>query len=203
MIRPEIDATGTWRLESPFSIDESVVYRCEAINGFQALEAQGIDVFQRYYYPVGLDESTFQADKLNNVDIVTLMAEGEDTIFVPTTYILEAPGADVVDYRQFFLSIKLGLLPASTSMGNLQQVIADAVKTQLGVTPDIRTVVHPVTQSVTLAEHDQIEAVRRATIEIVPSYQARFEAQIEINTRLRERIVMYENEILRLKDLLS
>ncbi|CAH0447971.1 hypothetical protein SM033_00147 [Vibrio phage vB_VpaM_sm033] len=203
MIRPEIDATGVWRLEAPYTIDESAVYRCEAINGFNSLEAQGVNVYERYYLPVGLDESTYLNDKLNNIDIVTLMAEGYDTVFVPTTYILEAPGADIVDYRQFFLGVKIGLLPATTSMVELEAAIKDIVKARLGVTPDIRPVVHPVTQTVTLAEHDQIEAARLAALDITPSFEQRYIEEVEKNARLSERINLYEGEIVRLKDLLS
>lgn len=200
MIRPEIDAVGQWKLEAPFSVDPTITYQCEAINGFQALEAQGIDVYERFYLPFGLSTSKYSEDKINNIDIVTLMSEGLDPVLVPTSFILEAPGVDAVDYKQFFLAIRLGALPGNISLDKLKTEIEDLVKTEVGIVPSVEEVVHPVAGTVSLAQHEQIEAARNSLKEITPSFKQRYEETAELLSRQAEKIKFLEEEIIRLND---
>ncbi|QNI20957.1 hypothetical protein [Vibrio phage vB_pir03] len=203
MIRPEINATGQWVLEQPFTADPSIVYSCQAINGFEALELAGVDVYLRYYSPLGIDEAKFREDKLNKVDIVTLIAEGKDPILVPTSYILQAPGVDAVEYNQYYLAIQLGMLPGNTSFVSLVERLKDVVKSDIGITPLIRQVAHPVTNTVTNAEHEQIEAMRATLREVTPSSEQKVIEQQKIIAAQATRIILFQEEIIRLRDLLG
>lgn len=200
MVRPEIDAVGQWKLETPFQADPAIIYKCEAINGFPALEAQGVDVFERYYLPFGLSQSKYLEDKLNNIDIVTLMSDGVDPILVPTSFINEAPGVDVVDYKQFFLGVRLGPLPSNSSLDKLKTEVEDLVRTEVGIIPDVKIVVHPVGGTITTAQHEQLEAARNALKEIKPSFKHRLTVANETLARQAEKISFLEAEIIRLND---
>jgi hypothetical protein len=74
MTTPQINATGVYTVREPFTIANGIIYRCEGIIGFNALDNHGINVFDEYYEPNNLTMSEYVADKDADVNIITLIS---------------------------------------------------------------------------------------------------------------------------------
>lgn len=131
---PGINATGIYVLFAPWTVVTGAIYRAEAIDGFESLEAQGIDVYAKYYQAYeseGITVQDFQRDRLNAINIVTLMSDTQDTIYVPSSYIKEFPSSIAYPYSRVLLSVDLGLLPdgisLQTTIENIQSHVSELV----------------------------------------------------------------------------
>lgn len=159
---PRINATGAYELRSPFTIDSGIEYRCEAIEGFEKLEEQGINPFSEYYQPNGLLMSDYQDDKNNGINIITLMSENGATIHVPSSYIISYPTDTSVPYSNIVLSVDLGSLPEQRDLLDLQMLVKQAAEQVTGNTVTVNIHKRPIRGFVSYTESQQLEASREA-----------------------------------------
>lgn len=131
---PGINATGVYVLYTPWVVEAGAIYRAEAIDGFESLEANGVDVYARYYQAYedqGITIQDFQRDRLNAINIITLMSDTAETIYVPSSYIKEFPRSIAYPYSRVLLSVDLGLLPdgvsLQTTIENIQSHVSELV----------------------------------------------------------------------------
>jgi len=129
---PQINATGSYELRTPWVIDSNVDYRCEALRGFEELELDNIDVYDRFYNPKGVSEQRFGEDRVNGINIVTLMSTDGPTIHVPSSYILKFPNNLNVPHSRLIMAIDLGLIPDHLDFYQLQQDILALVTNTIG-----------------------------------------------------------------------
>lgn len=201
MATPPINATGVYIVREPFVVEKDAIYKCEGIQGFESLEHQAVDVFISHYAPFGLTEEDFERDSQVGVDIVWLLSDEAEPVVIPSSYIEEFPQAGDVDYRQFFITMNLGPLPAGTSLTYLEGELVDRVKAEVGVTPQIRTVTNNIAGQISVDEHEQLSAVRQAMKEVEPSNQQRFITAIKELVAQRKKTQLLEEEIDRLNNL--
>lgn len=164
---PPLNATGTFELLTPFTIEDGKVYRAEALDGFESLEVREIDVFKTYYDSQGLTQQDYEADKLNKVDIVTLMSDDAPTIYVPSSYIKSFPLTSGYPYGRIVLSVDLGVLPDGLDFLPVVSVIETQVSEIVGVLPEnMEVIIHRLseTQGVDHSKHEQLENLRKSRI---------------------------------------
>lgn len=185
---PPINATGAYELISPFAIDSNKVYRCEAIDGFEALAERNIDVFAKYYNPHGLSHNAYEIDRRAGINIVTLMSDEGPTVNVPSSYILTFPIDLSIPHSRIVLSIDLGIIADSVNL--------DALATELlAIAADYsgkaaQSAVHriPLAGVVSKDEATQLEAARLGSVvETVSHYTGKLAAEAE-NVGLKNKI---------------
>ena len=164
---PPIGTKGLYTLNTPF--DAQVVagaqYTTEAIRTFEELERAGIDIFQEFYDPLGLEESDVEADRTAGAILVSLLSDTAAQINVPSTYIVSYPDLAFIPYSHVVLGISLGPLPDRLDLSVLQTEIEDLVSEKIGITDATVTVGKgPSTGVITPANHQSIEAARIAGI---------------------------------------
>lgn len=130
---PPIFATGRWVIDSPFSVPASTIYICKAVRSFDDLKARGIDPYDAYYLPKGLDRSLYESDVTNLANIVTLMSDTHPTVYVPDTYITSYPDTTTVPYRHLVLSISLGAVPNTLVLDDFKAKIEEYSLASLGI----------------------------------------------------------------------
>lgn len=184
---PPINVTGIFTLASPFETEEGAIYRCEAIRGFNTLELQGIDVLNAFYIPAGLTLTDYETDKLNDVDIITLMSDNAETIHVPCTYITAYPLTETVPYSHMFLSVSLGVLPDDVILTGAMEAIEESVSEIVGTTAGVKIMKNSISNGVSWSEHTMLESNRKALVTRRETNAAAIRRMGNENASLRQR----------------
>lgn len=169
LITPPIHATGVYSLYSPFTVSLEMIYRCHAVRSFDELVKRGINVFEEYYSPKGLTEKIYKEDAAKGASIVTLISADNEYLYVPNTYIESYPGMAGLRYERKLLMLDLGPLPANFQLNYLLADMQDLVTKAVGVTEDkakLTFATVPMNGSVSHEDHIQLEATRRAAIQL-------------------------------------
>lgn len=197
MATPPINAVGAYGLKAPFVTEVNASYKCEAINGFEALTEAGVDIFNTYYAPAGLSQAQYESDKVNAVDIVTLISMTAATIILPSSFITSFPVSGEVPYSQTFLVVDVGLLPDGFIFNSTKTEIKTVIESLIGLTPVIDTVTHPVAGIIDPSTHEQMTAARVANMVPRDNYKKLYETEASANRELRQRIDLLTEELTR------
>jgi hypothetical protein len=136
---PPLYATGRWQLRTPFTINPSKVYTCRAIQSFESLREQGVDIYKRYYLPYGAHQWTYDQDAAQLSNMVTLMSPTEPTVVVPDSYIEAYPEVTTVPYHHTVLSLSIGAIPTALPLSDFKDKIKAYALATLGIDVDVKT----------------------------------------------------------------
>ena len=184
---PPIHTKGLFTLKQPFQLDPTKLYEVFAIRDFRDLEQKGVDVFETYYEPNGLDRSQFRSDDSDEASIITLISEDNDIVFVPDTFILSFPDQGSVKYQHVVLSVNFGALPDFLDFDHTIEQIQTVATGVIGKQPEVNTHIAPTRNAITPDDHQVLEASRRQNIDQLETDRARLLEQQRINADLRER----------------
>jgi len=195
---PPINATGEYSLSAPFSTPSGAIYRCEAIQGFEALDQKNVDIFATYYEPHGLTSQDYENDRTNAINIITLISDVEPTIYVPSSYIAGFPTTTNIPYSRLVMSIDLGVLPDGLDLTSVMSVIQSQCSEVIGQTATVDLHKVSIENSISESQHEQLEANRLAAIvERETPYAALQRLTNEIaalNTRIGEMATIILNQ---------
>lgn len=166
---PPLNATGRYVLRLPFTCDITIDYRAEALDGFEALEERGIDVFQEYYAPHGLNKSIYSSDSGGGINIVTIMSADAQTINVPSSHIISYPFDTSLPHSRLIIAVDAGLLPDGYVMDDVVSACATLVRESIG--NDAVATLHriPVTGFVSKAEGSALDNARASIRGSIPT----------------------------------
>jgi len=165
-----------------------MTYTCIAIRSFTDLANAGIDVYNTFYQPVGLDLTTFNTDSQNGVPIVALAGSDSNIVYIPGSYITGTPDQSGVIYQNVVLAVPLGLLPKGLDTSNLITSINGVVQSMIGVTANATAVITPLSETVTQAAAATIEAGRQGQITNASSDHAMYLQQVALNAQLQAQL---------------
>lgn len=164
---PPLHAQGRYVVKSPWELPNTVIYECIAIRTFEDIYKVGIDVYERYYVPMGLvngGDFNFSDEESKNANIITLRGSDKSIVYIPDTYILSFPKAGNVKYQHVVLSASLGALPEYLDLTSLKEEIEDLVSSKLGTTAIVKEAAIPATEQPTQVQHEVLEAARVGSI---------------------------------------
>lgn len=164
LLTPPINTRGLFTVFSPFVVQMTTVYRCTAIRTFDVLITQGIDVFEKFYTPLELSEDIYTEDFDMRASIVTLVSSEGEHLYIPNTFIESYPGMNGLDYNRKLFVMDLGLLPSHLSVANMIPDVVEVIAKVVGVSATCEYVEVPYIQSITQAEHVQLESSRLSAI---------------------------------------
>jgi hypothetical protein len=164
-IIPAVGTRGRFILAPPFeaAMTPNTIYHLAATREYEDIEALGQNIFELFYKPFNLLESDLQADRSAGAVLVTLMTANSRPLYVPSTYVT-FPDLNFKPYNQFVACLSFGPLPNSTIFDSVIQALKNTTSDFLGVEPEINIAFMPLTDLITPAEHDTLEAVRQAAI---------------------------------------
>lgn len=193
MTTPQINATGVYTVREPFTIANGIIYRCEGIIGFNALDNHGINVFDEYYEPNNLTMSEYVADKDADVNIITLIStNGGPKLNIPDSYILTVPSVEIVPYARLILSVDLGLLPEDISLQSTIDEIKAVASDLIGVLPKVKAHRVSVEGGVDHDKHELLETNRRLAM--------RYRATAHAETRRLADVVASKDQYISLME---
>ncbi len=188
MATPPINAVGLYTVKAPFTIVSGAVYKCEAIEGFEALDHKGIDIHAIYYAPHGLSAAQYDSDRLNSVDIVTLVSLSAPTIVLPSSFILDYPTGGAIPYSQHFLVVDVGLLPDNFDFTAVEADFKETVQAIVGNDPNITHVVHPVLETIDEGTHEQLTKARAANMAVRDNFKKLYTSEVIKTRGLEQRV---------------
>lgn len=163
-ITPTLHAKGVYKLRSPWTASESVIYECIAIRSIPDFVDRGVDVLSKVYTPVGLGQTELNSDIADSAMIITLVAAGKAPIYVPDTYITAAPAADGIPFSHTVLSVSLGAIPDSLDLSFVISQVQSVVQASFGISPTVNQHVAPTTGYMSQAAAEAWETGRQAAI---------------------------------------
>lgn len=197
MATPPINALGQYVVRPPFNIPAGAIYKCEAINGFEALEKDGANVFSKFYTPFGISQDTFNTDRINGIDIVTLISSTHPTVILPSSFIVSFPNITAIPYNNVFLVMDLGILPDKTELRAGIDYCKEVIEDFHGVTPTVQVVAHPIAGLIDSSQHEALVNARIAKMKERDTVYKQFQdAQVKIAAQ-QQRINLLEAELRR------
>ncbi len=197
MATPPINALGQYVVRPPFNIPAGAIYKCEAINGFEALEKEGVNVFSKFYLPYGISQDVFNGDKVNGIDIVTLISTTHPTVILPSSYIVSFPDITAIPYNNVFLVMELGILPDKTELRAGIDYCKEVIQDFHGVTPTVQVVAHPIAGLIDSSQHEALVNARLAKMKERDTIYKQFQdSQVKI-AQQAQRIALLEAELKR------
>lgn len=198
-----MEVSGRFEAITPFNakVLQGVFYTVIAIRLFDDCEADGEDVYQRYYAPMGLSNAEYSVDKSSGAAIVTLRDPDGNTVELPDTYIASYPKMGAAKYQHVVLAVSLGPIPETVQLDTLIAKIGEVTSDVIGVENRVQIAAAPSSGVITDEEHEALETARIARIKTRTSTAAdlvRSNAQLVI---MQERITVYE-QILRANGLM-
>ena len=200
---PPINATGAFEVLAPFAVESGAIYRCEAIVGFEALEGNGVDVFETYYSTTGVSNEVYLEDATNGINIITLISDTAATLVIPSSYISKFPTAVSVPYSRMVLSVDLGVLPDGVDLTSCMDVIASEVSEVIGVPTAVEAHKLSVEDAVSFSEHEMLELNRVDNIIVRETPFAALARMAIVEAGLRARIIELETIIIQQKTVID
>ena len=197
MATPPINALGQYVVRPPFNIPAGAIYKCEAINGFEALDKDGVNVFSKFYTPFGISQDIFNTDRINGIDIVTLISSTHPTVILPSSFIVSFPNITAIPYNGVFLVMDLGILPDKTELRAGIDYCKEVIEDFHGVTPTVQVVAHPIAGLIDSSQHEALVNARIAKMKERDTVYKQFQdAQVKIAAQ-QQRINLLEAELRR------
>lgn len=185
---PPMGVTGTFLLKEPFKLDVNRSYTVKAIRSFDDLERAKVDPVNLVYRPFSLGDAEYSADRRNLARIYTLTGtNGEDTVYVPSTYILEYPKPTSDTHHWFHAIVSLGILPNDFDVTRVTEAIGNEVAKYIGVEPDVHLAVSDTTDVISPEEAILLEEARVSAIEYGSTlYKDKIELQARLDVALAQ-----------------
>ena len=178
---PDIGLKGKYELLTPWENDETLIYSCERVSTILDFRlASEVDVLKEIYIDNGLSEDDYSYAIKNNIKIVTLKTDKEVYIEIPDNYIKKIPDLAFVPYKQYIISLNLGLLPADIDLSSTVDELSSVVMKTENVI--VKPIVHSYRSNrfVDWATHLEMEENRKSGI---TPYQTTWERIIELEKR--------------------
>lgn len=165
---PALNSSGTYQFKKPFSdfINSQTVYQCKSIRKISELISSGVNVFNTYYSPYNIQSLVYEEDKANDISIIGLYNDTAKWLYIPTTFINAYPDNSGVPYRRMAYAIDIGPVEESFDLTTLNDNLTNLVKTNLGITPDIRIVSLSKPSMVRYEDHVAIQNMRQGRINV-------------------------------------
>ena len=195
---PPMYARGRYVLTAPFDslITATRLYTCIAIRSFKDVYEDGLDVEIEYYNPMGLVNGQdyggspfdFQAEKDALANIVTLIGDNGQMIFVPDTFIASYPDLTDVKYSQIVVAFNFGAVPDYLVLSAVKSGMANLGASHLGVVPAVTEHRAPSANAVTPIQHEALEVARLGAISNQETDYAKWK-------RMEQKIIQLQDTI--------
>lgn len=195
--KPSVGDSGKFTLLSPFSqyLTPEAIYTCRSIRTINDIVASGEPVYERYYKLADISETKFKLDAANNVCIIGLQAGTGEWIYVPETYISEAPTSNGIKYIPVVIGVNIGSIPIDLDIKPLMKMLADVSQSSLGIEPQVKPVIMTQPALISNEDHIRLNIARQANI---TNKKTDFLKAIELNNeniRLKAQIKALEEYI--------
>ena len=151
---PTFNTTGVFQLKAPFTI-APVSYTVVGIENMKSLVKEGRDIFNDIYVFNSLTETEYLDDLDNNVNIVTLEHDEEESpLEIPSSYIIGIPEEHPIPYQRYILTIDVDEMPHDYNIYPLIDELKTLADSYLGKSSSIQLHRIPLKKIITILEHN-------------------------------------------------
>lgn len=171
-IIPALWATGQFELLPPFDrvVNPASTYTVEAIRTVSEMQGLNINIYQRVFVPLGVDEATYLT-MLNSIaqaggSIITLIPRKGAPVYVASTHLKSFPLVDGFLYERMVLMCDLGALSQDMKPA-LEEAIThfqDWILEHYGIRGVVKIGTVPVIGYVSQFDHETLETARKNRI---------------------------------------
>ena len=198
-IVPMVGLKGSFKVKSPWKIDNTVIYECVNISTIAVARIEfHLNVLEEIYKKNGLTEDDYQIAVARDTKLVTLTSVGEPTLLIPDTHIDGLPDQGYVPYQQMILSIDLGLLPKGLDVNSIRSEIDVLIKKKLNLIT--KTKAHVVDRDIFVSwdQHQSVESSRKSGITpYFTDWERARDLEVE-NDALSDAVRQLESELIKL-----
>lgn len=194
-ITPPINAVGTYVLTTPFTVVEGVDYTCQAIRSFNDCATRGLDVSTDVYIAKGLTEAEYLLDKTALVNLITLVAPGQKTIYVPDSYIESYPDVGQEPPVRLIVSIDLGIVTGTWDEQALLTALANLTSDTVGGSPVAQLHKTPVQGRALANDIEALDASRAISVANRTSDYSKHLKEAADNDLLRDKVSSLESMV--------
>lgn len=164
--RPNVGDSGKFSLLPPFSqyITPDAIYTCRSVRTINDIVAAGEAVYEKYYKPAGVADVKFKSDAIQNVCIIGLQAGTGEWVYVPDSFISEAPTSNGVKYIPVVIGANLGVIPADLKLDTVMKTISEVIKSSLGIDSEVKPVIVAQPALISQDDHVRINNIRQSNI---------------------------------------
>lgn len=200
-ITPPVGTKGVITLNEPFANDvtANVPYTVAAVRTLADIAAAGQDPYALYYAPKGLSQDVYQQDVDNGACLLSLQSPAGQWVYVPNSYLANAPAAGGVPYTVMGVAINLGALPDSLSLAYFKSTIQQLAHDLLGVTvqpDDVQALTMSATTFLSQDDSKVIETARQNVMSTVVTDYAKLQQSEAARMDAIGKITELENYIL-------
>lgn len=194
LLIPPINTKGSFVFAPPFDkiIDMSREYTVTGMRSLVELFNNGEKPFDMIYKPVGLTETDFNNDVINNVPIIVLSTEGCDFLYVPANRITSIPMISGVKYVEKILSLSLGNVPLDLDLTLLSNTIVDVAYEIVGIKATVTENRSSSVFLVTESEDTIFRTLMKNRASVDKSYKTKYEELKLILAEKDKKITMLE-----------
>jgi len=163
-LTPPVNTEGVFKVNSPFSLPQDVLFRVDAIANFADVARRGDDPYAKYYAPLNISNSDYLDDAKVGASIITFKSSDGQLVFIPDTYIETYPGAAGVSYVRNVLVWDCGPVPDYVDINALNADAVAVLTKGLGVTVTASVTTLAFEGVISDENHARMEAERKARI---------------------------------------
>lgn len=183
-LSPTPNREGIYVAKMPFKIDETTIFKCEAIRTFPELIRRGVDVFAEYYLPKGLTKEIYIEDANVGAAIIVLKSVDGQILHIPNTYLDKIPGQTGLSYQRNIVTADLGPVPDYVDVALIESDIKDLIARYIGVDANVVTVSLQHDGEFTDEQHIQMENLRKLNIRKTVPLSLQLSEERERNAKL-------------------
>lgn len=194
-LTPPIYATGRYTVAAPFELVEGADYTCHAIRTFDDCHLRNMDVYAEVYAKNDIERSKYLDDEKAGINIITLMSEGNPTIYIPDSYITSYPNMGEAIPQRLIVSVDLGIISSHWNEQYLLTQMENLASDVIGGNPTARLHSTPVTGRASAEDVKALNAIRENSIVTRTSDYAKSQTLEKQNSLLNDKVKSLEDEI--------
>lgn len=171
-IIPSLKVVGRFEALAPFDrvVNYMASYTVEAIRTVGEMQGLNINIYQRVFAPLGVDQATYltMIDQIAQAGgvIVTLIPRKGAPVYVASTYLKSFPLTDGFVYERMVLVSDLGALSSDMkpALDEAMTHFQDWIFQHYGITSTVKLGTVPVIGYVSQFEHETMETTRKNRI---------------------------------------
>lgn len=171
-IIPSLRVTGRFEALAPFDrvINPAATYTVEAIRTVGEMQGLNINIFQRVFVPLGVDQATYltMLDSIVQAGgvVITLIPRKGAPVYVVSTYLKSFPLVDGFLYERMVVVSDLGAVSVDKKAA-LEEAVThfhDWILQHYGINSTVKIGTVPVIGYVSQFEHETMETARKNRI---------------------------------------
>lgn len=185
-LTPPVNTEGIFKVNTPFSLPQDVMFRVDAISNFADVVRRNEDPYAKYYAPLGISNSDYLEDAKVGASIITFKSNDGQLVFIPDTYIETYPGAAGVSYVRNVLVWDCGPVPDYVDINAMNADAVAVLAKGLGVqvTASVTTLAYE--GVISDEDHVRMEAERKARIRETIPLSEQLENALSRNAELQK-----------------